>query len=192
MNVSAAVKAMLSFTPEKSQIFVVISSLISLACFSVSFAFLWAEKERWEVPLICGSLILLVSFIAWAISHRGAELAGGESTEIRLTSTELYLKTDTRNEVDKSILQGISEHISVIVNRQPLPVPAGKIGVDGSVIAGSEDLAKLEVERLNKLASEQLAKVGEVFGVSTRSHAQSSDYVDPPAYTGVTGPDPVA
>lgn len=185
MALKGGVQANIKFSPQKSQIFIAVCSFSSSLCLLASFAFLWTERERWEVPLYCGGVLILLSFICWLISHKSADLSGAPATEIKISPDQMSVSMDPRADFNKNLLQGFSDYINVIINRKPLPMPSGVVNSDGTIIPGSSKEAEEEVNKLNLIAEEQYKQAVKLFG-GERPSVKEPDPVsiEPPNFTG--------
>ncbi|MCS3512559.1 hypothetical protein [Pseudomonas grimontii] len=185
MSFSGGVQAEIKVSPQKSQIFIAISAIASACSLLACFAFLWTGRERWEIPLYAAAAAGLVAFICWLISHRNSDLSGGAPTEIKISPEQLSVTIDPRADLNKNILQGVSDYINTIVSRQPLPISSGVVNADGTIVKDSGAAAEVEVNRLNQIAAAQLQQVIKLFGVQKKDSALSDqEFIEPPNYTG--------
>lgn len=185
MGLQGGVQADIKFAPQKSQIFIAICSLASFVSIMISFAFLWTGREHWDIPLCSGGALIGVAFVCWLISHRNVDLSGGNATEIKITPDQMSVIMDPRASFDKTLLQGFSDYINVIVNRKPLPMSSGIVSADGSIVPGSAKESEEEIIRLNLLAEQQLKQAVKFL----RGEAPSVKEVvpvsiEPPDFTG--------
>lgn len=158
------VKADISVAPQKSQIFVVLCAIAAMGCLAAGFAFIWFEKQKWDLPFWAAGVCGLMAFIAWSMSHKNVDMSEGQATKITMSATEMSVIVDPRTVVPQNLMQQFSSFFNAVSHRAMLPVPSGMVDSSGVVIPDSESDAAIAVQEANKLAEKQTAELVGLFG----------------------------
>ncbi|MDF7792895.1 hypothetical protein [Pseudomonas syringae] len=166
---SGAVKADLSITPRRSQIFVTISAFAAIGCLAAGFIFLWFEKPRWELPFLTAAVCGALSFAAWCMSHRNVDMSGGQATRLTVSATEMSVEIDARTAVPPNLMQHFSSFFNAVAHRAMLPDSSGVLDESGKIIPDSQAAAIEAVREVNELARKQTDELVSLFGSASRS-----------------------
>ena len=185
MNMEGKFEAAVSIVPQKSQIFIIGCLILSGMSLFSTFAFLWAEKAGWIVPLAVSAVTGAVGFVCWLLSHRNSDLSGGKATELTADVEGVRFICDARNQPTKRMLAIFAAHAESMAFRERLPPSHGLLDESGNIIKDSEVAANLKIEQLNDFVVEQAQKLECLVGeIKTKGTIFQVDNVTAPVYTG--------
>ena len=185
MNMEGKFEAAVSINPQKSQIFTIGCLVLTGVSLFAGFAFLWAEKDGWIVPIVVSAVSGCVGLVCWLLSHRNSDLSGGRATQLTVDAKGVSLSFDPRNQPTKQMLTIFAAHAESMAYRERLPPSNGFLDESGNVINGSEVAANIEIDKLNKFVVEQAQKL-ECLASEMKSKGASLEVasIAAPGYTG--------
>lgn len=185
MNMEGKFEAAVSLIPQKSQIFIIGCLILSGMSLFSTFAFLWAAKDGWIVPLAVSAVAGGVGFICWLLSHRNSDLSGGKATELTADVEGVRFICDARNQPTKQMLAIFAAHAESMAFRERLPPSHGLLDDSGNIVKDSEAAANLKIDQLNSFVAEQAEKLECLADeVKTKNTIFQVDRVTAPVYTG--------
>jgi hypothetical protein len=156
VSANAEVSAKFQATAGQSQ--TVLLSLVgtNLALFLLSAYFFSTDKFS---PAILFFLLGAVSFgallVMWSKSQADSDLAAAVPTS-----------TDVRALTSPKALENLVKVVEVLLNRRPLPRPAGLVGPQGELVPGTEDVARTAVDNINRDISSMTDRAIDELGLS--------------------------
>ena len=92
--------------------------------------------------------VLIAVLICWDRSRRDVDMASGQPTKV-ITSDGASVVTDSRLLASADSSRNLGLLLLAISDRQPLPMPKGKVADDGTIVLASEAQAQEEARRIN-------------------------------------------
>jgi hypothetical protein len=166
VSANAEVSAKFQATAGQSQ--TVLLSLVgtNLALFLLSAYFFSTDKFS---PAILFFLLGAVSFgallVMWSKSQADSDLAAAVPTSIT-AADGTKLSTDVRALTSPKALENLVKVVEVLLNRRPLPRPAGLVGPQGELVPGTEDVARTAVDNINRDISSMTDRAIDELGLS--------------------------
>lgn len=176
MDSNANLKARVTLTPEKSHIVLSLFMILGGVAMVVGFYFMHANRADFWVPLLFAVGFFIFGGFAWFHSHKHLDLQGASPTSISAHKDgRLEILADSRTFLSPDSLMAVTNILSLITNRRPLPEADGLVDKSGNPILASQDQAVAQVLEINKLG-ESLAH--EVLGPA--ASLVQSNYIDQP------------
>lgn len=150
VTANAEVSARFQATAGQSQTVLLSLAGIDLLIFLISAYFFAADKFS---PAVLFFLLGSVGFGAllhmWSKSQADSDLAAAVPTSFT-AADGTTLSTDVRALTSPKALDSLLKVVEVLLNRRPLPPPAGFVGPKGELIPGTEDAAGIAIANVNK------------------------------------------
>lgn len=148
MDAAGLAKGLAALKPAKSQVVLTVLALGGLLLVWQGGALLADEKAGgWMVGPGC--LLLGAVFWGWLKSQPDVDLDKATQTKLGLADGS-HLTTDMRVLRDKGATENLATLLGALIERQPLPEPAGLIDAQGQIISDSGDAAKAQALAINK------------------------------------------
>ncbi len=164
MEAQSKVSLQANLTPQKSQIVVFGFLILGALLCAVGFLFIYSVVELWYVPTLIGSAMIAFAAFAWFKSQKDTDL-NGSPTKIKLDENSTSLVVGSRFTNSKEGVQFLTEYLSVVLNRQPLPQPDGLIDSSGMPIEGTAKEAECKVDTINIQAQYIANNVSQTTGI---------------------------
>ncbi len=136
---------------------VAILSLIATmaVCLICTFLFIWKGINYWP-PLIFSFLLLAVIVVFWLLSHRHVDDKSMPPTTLSVKDgdSSTTLSIPSRGLSPIQYMELLSNAISAVLHREPLPEPDGLVDKEGNPILKSKREALARVKALNSQVRE--------------------------------------
>ena len=162
-SVKAEAKLGLEVRPAHSQVVLVALAIISVVPLLLGAYLLAGDKTAGWAFVVIGSALAAAVLWAWTRSQADIDLVGSHPTKL-ISADGASVSTDSRVLARPGGTESISTMLAaMMVDRRPLPMPAGTVASNGTLIPNSESEAlalasqiNKSVEDLNARATEQL------------------------------------
>jgi hypothetical protein len=165
MVIQTKVNAKVKIEPLKSQILLIILTIIAGLCLLIGFAFLWNDKPNSWIPLIIGVSLIGLIFYSWLKSQKDTDWENSVPTSFSDSSGNSIV-TDTRALMTPESIQALAKLFQILNFRRPLPEADGLIDDQGRLVPNSAKEALEKVTQTNKEAQFITDKVIETIGIS--------------------------
>jgi hypothetical protein len=150
VTANAEVSAKFQATAGQSQTVLLSLVGIDLILFLISAYFFAVDKIGAAVLFfLLGAVSFGALFFMWSRSQADSDLAAAVPTSIT-AADGTKLSTDVRALASPKALDNLLKVVEVLLNRRPLPRPAGLVGPQGELIPGTEAAANIAVENINR------------------------------------------
>lgn len=161
-NSSTKIKAHISVVPVKSQVFLIMLSLMAFASLVCSY---FSRESNISWAFLAFSLVCVIgSLWAWRHGQSDIDLDQGHPTTLDF-SGGLSFSTDSRILRNPDSLDGLAKMLESVLHRKPLPEPSGLINEKKEVIAGSQATAAAKVEVINNENQEIANRIIDDLGI---------------------------
>jgi hypothetical protein len=185
MDANADLKAGVTLTPERSQVFIVAMLVLAGIALVAGLVFLWYKPEICWVPFSFALLFAGVASIGWFRSHSNVDLHGAAPTTVSSSENgAIQLSTDLRTLLTPEALIGLTQVVELITYRQPIPEPDGLVGKGGIPIPLSKEQAVSRVHAVNVEAVGLAQRVVGPYASLRDSTLLDQSMIDPSAGVG--------
>lgn len=162
-GMDAKLTAELKLEPRRSQIFVTVSMVGSIALAGFGCFLIYLEKSLWWAPFLFAGLIAAASVWAFGISHRNAEMHNPIASELTMSPDSVRLVTDPRLAEHSTFFSSMVDVFSALKSQKPLPSADALIDDKGQVIPGSAGDAKRATDAANSHAERLIRETAQSF-----------------------------
>ena len=143
------ITAKFGFLPRGSQQLVVLFGLIALIGAIATIVFDYAGKSI-AVPAIIAVIATILAVVGWLLSRGTADFDGSLPVTLADSLTGRTIAADPRLLSNPKTLRLLSDAVSTMLDRRPLPAPDGMVRADGTPDVSRAADAKAVVNGINQ------------------------------------------